>query len=285
MRPSFQPRHGAAIGRPKKSLGQNFLRSDRVAAEIVAQAGIAASENVLEIGPGLGALTVPLARAAHRVVAIEKDGALARRLEERLRQLAIDNVSVLNADVLRLDLSAPLGASAPPWVVIANLPYYISTSVLLQLIACRRAVARAVLMFQKEFAQRLCAQPGGREYGRITVLLAYHAAVRSVMSLAAHEFRPRPAIDSRVVEIRFFAQPPVRAADEPFFQELVRAAFNQRRKSIKNALEGGLAGRCQASVSAALAEAGIDPLRRAETLGIADFVRLAAALRPPVTVT
>lgn len=279
VKPGPRPASSAAGMRPKKSLGQNFLRAAPIAAAIVAQAQITLEESVLEIGPGLGALTVPLARAARRVVAIEKDEQLAARLEERLQRLGIGNVTILRGDVLRLDLGRALGGEQPPWTVIGNLPYYISSPVLLQLIDCRQAISRAVLMFQKELAQRLCAQPSSRDYGRITVMLTYHASVRRLLDIAAHEFHPRPAVDSQLVEIRFHARPPWEAADESFFGQVVRAAFGQRRKSLKNALEAGLPLADVSGVNAALARVGIDPLRRAETLSVAEFVNLTAALR------
>ncbi len=263
---------------PRKALGQNFLADRDVAEAIVARLGLTGTESVLEIGPGLGALTLPAARCAHRLVAVELDRALALRLQEVLRSLGLNRAEVLTADILRLDITALAAAQGSPWVVLGNLPYHISSPVLLQLIRARSVVTRAVLMFQTELARRLCAAPGGRDYGRITVRLGYCAEVRSLMTVSAGKFHPRPKVDSEVLEIRFHAQLPVAAADEAVFAATVRAAFGQRRKTLKNALQGGLGELSHSCIERALARAGIDPLRRAETLGVAEFVRLSDML-------
>jgi 16S rRNA (adenine1518-N6/adenine1519-N6)-dimethyltransferase len=262
---------------PRKGLGQNFLANPAVAAAIVARAGLRPEDAVVEIGPGLGALTIPLARAAAAVVAIEKDAALAAALADRLAAAGIGNVTLRHADALEADFAALAAAAGRRLVVCGNLPYNISSQVVVKLVHARAHVARAVLMFQRELARRLAAAPGGRDYGRITALLGTCAAIRSLLRVGAGNFFPAPQVDAEVLEIDFavdFGHPP---HDEALLHAVIAAAFGQRRKRLKNALAAGL-GLDPEAAGRALTQAGVDPARRAETLAPAEFVAVAVAV-------
>lgn len=264
--------------RPRKRLGQHFLADPSVPAAILARAGPGPGDTVLEIGPGLGALTIPLSRACARVLAVEKDPELHRMLGERLAAAGIDNVEPIAGDILALDLAELSRRAGGRLSVFGNLPYNISSQVVVRLIAGRAHVDRAVLMFQRELARRLRAAPGGRDWGRLSVLLALTARVRPVLRVGPVAFHPRPRVDSEVVEIRFLEEASFPPEAEASLFRLVAAAFAQRRKTLRNALQAGFPALAPGRLEEALAELGIDPRRRAETLAPADFVRLAARL-------
>ncbi|KPJ76154.1 MAG: hypothetical protein AMJ54_12685 [Deltaproteobacteria bacterium SG8_13] len=269
--------------RAKKKLGQVFLMDQNIAAKIVARAGVRPGSVVLEIGAGLGALTLPAARSAGKVYAVEKDAQLAELLSAELLASGISNVEIIRQDFLEMDLHAVARAQADPLLVIGNLPYNISSQILVKLIGCRQRISRAVLMFQKELAQRLTARPGGKDYGRLSVMLGYSAEVRPVTVVAAKAFFPKPKIDSEVLEIDFQAPQHHRVADERFLFDVIRAAFGRRRKTLKNSLAGSELGITKQMSLEALTKAEIDPLRRAETLTVAEFVALSDSLAPMVT--
>ncbi len=264
--------------RPKKSLGQHFLADDASARMIVDRAGLTPSDIVLEIGAGLGALTLHAARRAKQVHALETDGRLIALLNAEILVANAANVTLHQADVLKFDIPALARGAGRPLVVLGNLPYNISSQILVRLIRARQAAARAVVMLQKELAERICAAPGGRDYGRLTVMLGYCATIDFVATVAAGRFFPKPKVDSAVVDIRFYKSPPYPAGDEKFFFSVVKAAFGQRRKTLKNALAGGDLHVDPKTAADALEASGIDPVRRAETLTVAEFVRLSNAL-------
>jgi len=264
--------------RPQKQRGQNFLVDPATAQMIVDRAHVQPEDIVVEIGPGLGALTLPLARAARTIIAIEKDRNLAKILCEELRAAGMDNVQVIAADVLQVDLAALARDAGRPITVVGNLPYNISSQIVIQLIPARREVPRAVLMFQKELAARLRAAPGGRDYGRITAMLQYCAAIRSLAVVPAKRFFPSPRVDSEVLEICFHEATSYPPHDEDRLFRLIAAAFGQRRKTLKNALSSGLQIRTE-TAGQALVQAGIDPVRRAETLSPEEFVLLEISLQ------
>jgi len=264
--------------RARRQLGQNFLSQPSVAEMIVARAGVSPEEMVLEIGAGLGALTIPLARAARGVTAIERDRDLVPLLQAELLAAGIQNVTILATDALALDLSELARAAGRPLTVFGNLPYNISSQIVVQLIASRRHIGRAVLMFQKELAQRLSAGPGGRDYGRITAMLTYCASVRHLAAVDAHNFFPPPKVDAAVLEISFAAPRPYPPHDEARLFRLITAAFGKRRKTLKNALCASGLHLPPAAATAGLARAGIDPKRRAETLSPEEFVALEISL-------
>jgi 16S rRNA (adenine1518-N6/adenine1519-N6)-dimethyltransferase len=264
---------------PQKRLGQNFLSDPSTAQMIVNRSGVRKEDIVVEIGAGLGALTVPLARAVRSVVAIEKDAHLSAILEAELQAAGISNVQLIEADVLEIGLAGLALQAGRQLTVFGNLPYNISSQVVIQLIDSRQHVSRAVLMFQRELATRLAAPPGSKDYGRITAMLAYCATVRHVCHVGAKAFYPCPKVDSEVLEIGFTPSRTYPPHDETRLFRLIAAAFGQRRKTLKNALSAsgspvppGLAGQ-------ALAQAGIDPARRAETLSPDEFVALEISLR------
>ncbi|MBI5580664.1 MAG: ribosomal RNA small subunit methyltransferase A [Deltaproteobacteria bacterium] len=265
--------------RPQRHLGQNFLSQPSVAERIVAQAGVSPEEVVLEIGAGLGALTIPLARAARGVIAIERDRNLVPLLRAELLAAGIRNVTIIETDALALDLPELAREAGRPLTVFGNLPYNISSQIVIKLIESRQQVSRAVLMFQKELAQRLSAGPGGRDYGRITAMLTYCASVRHLTAVNAHNFFPPPKVDSQVLEISFTAPRPYPPHDEAHLFRLIAAAFGKRRKTLKNALSASGLHLPPAAAAEALARAGIDPTRRAETLTAEEFVALEINLR------
>ena len=262
----------------RKQLGQNFLNDPNVARAIVDRAAIAGDETVLEIGPGLGAITVPAAGMARRVIAIDKDGRLIGLLRAELLAAGIDNVEIREADILKVDLAAIAGESGARLVVMGNLPYNISSQVLIQLIHTRRHIRRAVLMLQKEMAQRICAGPGSRTYGRLSVMLGYGARADMLMQVRAAQFFPAPKVDSTIVGIRFIDPPPFPAKDEALLFQVVRAAFGKRRKTMRNALSQSDLGLDPQTSVRLLTAAGIDPMQRAEQLSVEEFVRLSNAI-------
>jgi 16S rRNA (adenine1518-N6/adenine1519-N6)-dimethyltransferase len=264
--------------KPRKQLGQNFLAQPATARMIVERARIGPDDRVLEIGPGLGALTLPLAEAAGSVVAVEKDAGLVPLLRQALAAAGHARVAVREADILGCDLAAIAREAGGPLTVVGNLPYNISSQVVVQLIEARRDVVRAVLMFQRELAARLEAAPGGRDYGRITAMLSYCASVRRLAVVGASAFYPAPQVDSEVVAIRFDPDRPYPPHDERHLFRVIAAAFGQRRKTLRNALASGGLGLAADAAEEALRKAGIDPRRRAETVSPSEFVALEVAL-------
>ncbi len=263
---------------PKKSLGQNFLSDPSTAGMIVDRAKIGHKDAVLEIGAGLGALTAPLARRAGRVTAVETDNRLIDLLKTELRRRDLLNVELIEADILKVDIAGIARSAGRRLAVMGNLPYHISSQIVVRLIAERESVDRAVVMIQREMAQRLMAAPGGRDYGRLTAMLRYCADIRSVAVVRAHRFYPRPKVDSEVVEIVFHHPPVHIAEDEAFLFKVIKAAFGQRRKTLKNALAGSELHLTPAQAQQALKAAGIAPDRRAETLSVEEFVTLSSCL-------
>jgi 16S rRNA (adenine1518-N6/adenine1519-N6)-dimethyltransferase len=261
--------------RAKKAYGQNFLVDPATAERIVRQADLDREDLVLEIGAGLGALTLPLAARVRRLVAVEKDGDLIQLLRNELLAAGRENTTVVHADILRADLAALVAPETGPVVVMGNLPYNISSQVVLKLLASRALVARAVFMFQKELADRLAAPPGNKTYGRLSVMLQYCADVNILTEIAATCFHPRPKVASAILEIRFKAVPDTPAHDEALLLRIVRAAFGKRRKTLKNALTQSDLQLEGAAVATWLQGAGIDPRRRAETLSVVEYVTLA----------
>ena len=259
---------------PKKQLGQNFLADPSTARMIIARAGIGPEDIILEIGSGLGALTIPAAAAAARVTAVETDRQIARLLKTEVLAAGLDNVTIRRENILDVDIPALAAGESRKIVVIGNLPYNISSQILVQLIAARAVLSRAVVMFQKELAERLASVPGNKAYGRITAMLAYCAEIKKVVTIKERMFYPRPKVDSEVLEIRFRETIERPANDEALLYGVIKAAFGKRRKTLKNALRQSQLGLDTAMVENALAAAAIDPVRRAETLSADEFVRL-----------
>lgn len=258
--------------KPHKGRGQNFLVDPNLARKIVGRAGLSPGGLVVEVGPGLGALTRPLLEAGFPVVAVEVDPGLVRYLEEELRPLFPGRLRIIEADILKVDLAGLRGPEEAGLSVVGNLPYQISTPLLLRLLEARAEVVRAALMFQRELAERLLAGPGTKAYGRLSVLLAYFARVERLLDLGPEAFHPRPQVGSTLLGLSFkeTPQPPLRS--EALFRRVIQAGFAKRRKTLRNALAAAFP---QGRVEAALAAAGVDPGRRAETLAVEEFVALA----------
>ncbi|MFT8872664.1 MAG: 16S rRNA (adenine(1518)-N(6)/adenine(1519)-N(6))-dimethyltransferase RsmA [Sporolactobacillus sp.] len=264
----------------KKSLGQNFLVDGNILGKIVDAADLHAESLVLEIGPGAGALTRLLAERAAKVAAIEIDQRLKPLLAETLS--GCDNVSVCFADVLAVDLEQFLSAEFPgeqAITVVANLPYYVTTPILMKLLSASNRLAKIVVMVQKEVAERLEAHPGTKSYGSLSIAVQYQAVPDIVMTVPKTVFIPQPNVDSAVLRVTMRQQKQVQPRDEHFFFKLVRASFTQRRKTLVNNLTHNLFTKEQrADIVRTLERVGISPERRGETLSIAEFADLSDAL-------
>lgn len=268
----------ASIPRPKKRLGQHYLVNPAVIDEIVARSGFQSSDLVLEIGPGMGALTLPLAPLVGHIIAVEKDGELVNVLGEKLTRAGVTNVTIINRDILEWDLNEinPFGLSRIQ--VAGNLPYNISSFVLEKLIDNRAKLGRAVLMFQSEFAKRLTASPGNKAYGAMTLLVRYHTSARMLFEVTRESFHPVPKVDSMLVELDFGQPYPRRSTHEADFEKVVKGAFSHRRKMLLNSLTNFSPAWSRKRLLQALRECGIDPGRRAESLDMDDFLCLSTAL-------
>ncbi|WP_134322862.1 16S rRNA (adenine(1518)-N(6)/adenine(1519)-N(6))-dimethyltransferase RsmA [Cumulibacter soli] len=257
--------------RPTKTLGQNFVHDGNTVRRIVAAAGLREGERILEVGPGLGSLTLGMLDAGHPVTAIEIDPRLAEALPATVRMLQPDNaeaLTVLTADALRVtELPDP-----QPTALVANLPYNVSVPVLLHLLETLGSIERALVMVQAEVAERLAASPGSKTYGSPSVKAAWYADVRLAMSVSRQIFWPVPNVDSALVSLVRHDAPIDDAPREDVFA-VIDAAFAQRRKMLRSAL-AGIFGSSGAAADA-LQSAGIDPTLRGETLGVADFVAIA----------
>ena len=253
-----------------KAKGQNFLTAAWVPERIAAEAGLGPADGVVEIGPGVGCLTEQLARRAGRVLAYEVDGALRPVLARTLAGL--DNVEVVFADVMGRDLAADLAAMLPGlrWSVCANLPYSITTPVLTRLYQAR-CFESILVMVQREVALRMCAGAGSADYGAFSLLTQWYAQPELLFEVGPECFMPRPKVRSAVVRLTMRRTPPAEVDEGAFFR-VVRAAFNQRRKTLINALEG-VCGREKAAE--ALAACGLDSRVRGEALTLAQFAALA----------
>lgn len=260
----------------RKELGQNFLADPKTAEMIVRRAGFKPDDTVLEIGPGLGSLTVHAARSVKRLIAVEKDTRLIEPLKSELADLGITNVDILNADILKVDI--PALADGKKLAVLGNLPYNISSQVLFRLVEERDWISQAVLMFQTELAVRITSPPGGRDYGRLSAVMQYCSTITTVADIAPHLFFPKPNVESRVVKVMFSPRGPETQEEERFLFKVIKAAFSKRRKTLRNSLAGPELGITSQAAGSLLEVAEIDPSRRAETLSIDDFKRLAVSL-------
>ncbi|MFP4668133.1 MAG: 16S rRNA (adenine(1518)-N(6)/adenine(1519)-N(6))-dimethyltransferase RsmA [Desulfobacterales bacterium] len=257
---------------PKKHMGQNFL-ADPSTAEMIVRRARLEDAVVVEVGAGLGALTVFAGPVARRVYAVEKDRDLTGILKRVLFERGAENVEVVNENIFDVDLTAIAEKENTRLVVAGNLPYNISSQVIVSLLFQRQIIERAVLMLQSEMAERLYAPPGSKEYGRLSVMTGYCASVSRIARIRANQFYPRPNVDSEVVEIRF-KNPSKRAVDEALLSAVVKAAFGQRRKTLRNALAGSDLATDSRRIETALDRADITGSRRAETLSVAEFVNL-----------
>ena len=261
--------------RASKRLGQNFLVDRGVVQGIVDAAELSPADTVLEIGPGIGTLTQGLAETGARVVAVELDKKLPAVLAETLK--GYDNVQIVPGDILKLNIPEMLELRAGErFKVVANLPYYITTPIIMTLLEQRLPIERLVTMVQKEVAVRMTARPGSKDYGALSIAVQYFTVARMVMDVPPRAFMPAPEVTSAVVACHVQDVPTVRPQDEKLFFRLVRAAFGQRRKTLLNALTG--AGLTKEMSRAGLAAAGIAENMRGEQLSLADFARLSDAV-------
>lgn len=259
-----------------KELGQNFLSNPGTAEMIVDKTGVTKDTRVLEIGPGLGALTVHIARRTKHLTVVEKDSRLIPILENELANEDLSHVTIINKDVLKVDIKAISGDEK--LVVIGNLPYNISSQIIFKLVKERGLVRTAYLMFQKELARRIIAEPGGRDYSRLAAVVQYAAHVGVVTEIGPSHFFPRPDVDSTILRFEFYNEREFDEEQEQVLFNVIKAAFSKRRKSLKNSMAGGEFNYDKAMILKSLEIAGIDPTRRAETVSVAEFKALARTI-------
>lgn len=264
---------------PRKRLGQNFLVHPQVAARLVRAFPfeLERGEPVLEIGSGAGALTRALLAAGARVWAVEIDPSLVGLLRERFAEaIAQGRLTLLPGSILEQNPAAIPGHPARAFHLVGNLPYAITTPILLWMLDHRLQFSSAAVLVQKEVADRITARPGSRAYGSLTVWIAYHAEVRRLATVGPGSFWPVPAVESTLLSLLFRPAPPVHVRDPALLERVLRASFGQRRKMLRAALAAALGGR---EIAERLLEhAGIDPRRRAETLSLSEFAALANTL-------
>ena len=268
-----------------KSLGQNFLTDDSVIKDIAAASEIGPDDLVIEIGPGMGVLTAAVAEYAGKVTAIEIDRRLIPVLNETLA--GYDNVEIINADIMNTDLNQIIAERRPSESdgavrIVGNLPYYITTPILMKLLEEHIDARTITIMMQKEVAERIMAEPGSRTYGALTVAVSYYCNVHHVREVSKECFSPVPKVDSTVLRLDVRQSRPVEVRDEKLLFETVKAGFGKRRKTMKNAITG-LRGLDKGAAAAVLERAGIDPSRRAETLSLEEFAALADSVYQAVT--
>ncbi|RUL49157.1 MULTISPECIES: 16S rRNA (adenine(1518)-N(6)/adenine(1519)-N(6))-dimethyltransferase RsmA [Lysinibacillus] len=267
----------------KKSLGQNFLIDPNILRNIVSHANLTKDSGAIEVGPGIGALTEHLARAAKKVVSFEIDQRLLPVLEDTLSPY--DNVKIVHSDILKADVKKVIDeemAGIEDIMVVANLPYYVTTPILMKLLNDRLPIRGYVVMMQKEVADRITAKPGTKEYGSLSIAIQYYVTAEVAMVVPKTVFMPQPNVDSAVIRLIRHDAPPVNVISEDFLFEVTRASFAQRRKTILNNLQSGLPSGKEKKqlIIEALESNGIDPTRRGETLSIEEFGKLADALYP-----
>ncbi len=261
----------------KKRFGQNFLIDARVLERIVDAADVAKEDTVLEIGPGIGTLTQALADAAGRVVAVEIDRDLIPVLNETLA--AYPNAEVVNEDILKYDIAALAAQAGGRLKVVANLPYYITTPIIMRLLEDRTPAQSITVMIQKEVAERMAAGPGSKDYGALSLAVQYYAEPELVANVPPNCFIPRPAVSSVVIRLLLRTEPPVRTADPARMFSVIRAAFGQRRKTLVNSLaNAGALHVTKEQVQQALRDLDLEENIRGEALSLSQFARLADLL-------
>ena len=263
----------------QKKFGQNFLIDGHVLDKIIAGAGVTKDDMVLEIGPGIGTMTQYLAEAAGKVVAVEIDRNLLPILQETLADY--DNVKVIHADVLSLDLEKLVQEEngGRPIKVVANLPYYITTPIIMALFEQHVPLANVTVMVQKEVAARMKSGPGSKDYGALSLAVQYYAEPYIVANVPCNCFMPRPNVDSAVIRLTRYEEPPVQVKDEKMLFKIIRASFNQRRKTLQNGLNNSSElNFTKDQIAAAIAEAGFSPSVRGEALTLEQFAQLADIL-------
>ena len=267
--------------RPDRRLGQNFLVDEEVIAAIIEGSGVSGDDLVIEIGPGTGALTLPLAEKAGRVIAVELDDDMISGL--RVRTFGMDNVEILRGDILETDIKGISEAAMKEHGlstlrIIGNLPYYITTPIIMKLLDEDCGAGSITVMMQKEVADRIAAEPGTRADGAVTYFVHWRAEVTELIDVPRECFYPVPGVDSAVLRLDLREVPPAEVRDEEMLRSVIRAGFSMRRKTLLNAL-ASLEGYDRETLSRALDAAGIDPGRRAESLTLGEFARLSDSLQ------
>ncbi len=263
-------RHGFTFS---KALGQNFLINPNVCPKMAAECGCGTDVGVIEIGPGAGVLTNELARNSYKVVAIELDKRLIPVLEETLSEH--NNVKIINGDAMKLDMSVLITEefNGGEVVICANLPYYITSPIIMKLLEERLPINSLTVMVQKEAAERICAAPGTRESGAISVAVHYYSEPQLLFRVSKGSFLPAPKVDSAVIKLNILKEPPVSVQDEKMFFKVVKAAFSQRRKTLSNSLSSGLSIP-KPEAAKILEQAGIKQTARAEEITMEDFAAI-----------
>lgn len=261
-----------------RSLGQNFITDRSIIERIVEGAGVGENDLVIEIGPGIGVLTAEAAEASARVIAVEIDSKLIPILSETLAQY--DNIKVINQDILKTDVNKIIeeeqaaGNFTGAVRIIGNLPYYITTPIIMGLLESGVKADSITVMMQKEVADRIKASPGSKTYGAISAAVQYYCIVEQIASVPKEVFVPRPKVDSAVLNLHIRKEKPVELTDEKMFFACIRSGFGQRRKTLLNSLTG-TAGLSKEDIRTILSTVGIDPVRRAETLNMEEFAAIA----------
>ncbi|MFY9279776.1 MAG: 16S rRNA (adenine(1518)-N(6)/adenine(1519)-N(6))-dimethyltransferase RsmA [Caldicoprobacterales bacterium] len=266
-----------------KSLGQNFLIDGNIVKKIMEGAEITKEDRVLEIGPGIGTLTQELVSTAAKVVAVEIDKSLLPVLEETLGQPP--NLRIVHGNILKIDIRGLINEffEGKEFKVVANLPYYITTPIIMRFLEEDLPFTALTVMIQKEVAQRMAAKPGQKEYGSLSVAIQYYTKPRIVCKVPSSVFMPKPKVDSIVIALDRLEEPPVDVFDRDLFFKVVRAAFAKRRKTILNNLTSGeLEEWSREDILRVLESVGIDPQRRGETLSIQEFALIANSLHQPL---
>ena len=262
---------------PKKGWGQHFLVDRNILNKVVETAEIEGKDVVLEIGPGLGEMTLALAKEARRVIAVEIDPQMISILEERVKECS--NVEVVKGDILKVDFHEFLGHEKDPVKVVANLPYQISTPLLFRFIETRQLFSTLTLMLQREVAERMAASPGGKEYSPLSVFTQLVSDLSIRFLVKPNAFFPPPKVESAVIHMAWRKEPLVKIKDEKWFKKIVRGCFGYRRKTLRNALKYSDLP-LPKDVEPRMKKIGIDPQRRPETLSIQELASLAEALNP-----
>lgn len=263
----------------QKKFGQNFLIDSHVLKKIIRESGITKEDLVLEIGPGIGTMTQYLAEYAKEVVAVEIDKNLIPILQDTLSEY--DNVTVINEDILKLDIECLVEerSKGKPLKVVANLPYYITTPIVMNLLESRIPVESITIMVQKEVAERMQEKPGSKEYGALSLAVQYYASPQIVAIVPPNCFMPRPKVASSVIKLTLYKNPQVQVKDEQFMFSLIRASFNQRRKTLVNGIgNSGNLNISKEDVAKALEKMGLPVTIRGEMLSLEQFAQLSNIL-------
>lgn len=269
-------RHGFSFS---KGLGQNFLINPTVCPRMAEMGNAQSGWGMIEIGAGVGVLTAELAQRADKVVCIEIDSRLLPILDETLAEY--DNIKIVNQDVLKVDLHKLIAEEFPnmPVAVCANLPYYITSPIIMNLLESRLPISSLTVMVQKEAAQRICAMPGSREVGAVSIAVRYYCEPKVLFQVSRGSFMPAPDVDSTVIRLDIRKQPTVDVKREEDFFRVVKAAFSQRRKTLSNTLSSGLSMN-KTQIAELLERAGVASNLRAEQLSMQQFADIANALNP-----